>query len=38
VAAVKENESFAAEFDMILDRMVRGEGCGDRVPGVPRIR
>lgn len=37
VAGAKENLALAAEFDMILDLMLRGEGCGDRSPDQPRI-
>lgn len=37
VAGAKKNMALAAEFDMILVLMIRGEGCGDRSSDEPRI-
>jgi hypothetical protein len=37
VPGAKENIELADEFDVLLDLMIKGEGWGDRVPGVPRI-
>jgi hypothetical protein len=32
-----EHLSLANEFEMLLDLMIRGEGCSDRQSGVPRV-
>lgn len=37
VAAAGEHLALADEFDLLLDVIIAGEGCGDRQPGVPRI-
>ncbi|KQV95565.1 hypothetical protein [Pelomonas sp. Root1237] len=38
VPATQKGLSRAAEFYMLLDLMVIGEGCNDRPTGVPRAR
>ncbi|RYG86562.1 MAG: hypothetical protein EON58_21595 [Alphaproteobacteria bacterium] len=37
VVAAREHLSVADDFEMLLDLLIAGEGCGDRQPGVPRI-
>jgi hypothetical protein len=37
VAAAQANLGLADEFEMVLDLLIAGEACSDRVPGIPRI-
>jgi hypothetical protein len=38
VPSARDNVGMANQFHMLLGLMAIGEGCSDRVPGIPRVR
>jgi len=36
IPVLREGLSMASNFELLLDLIIAGEGCGDRQPGVPR--